>query len=313
MLAVEGASGAASQEGERTRWRTSPADLPEELDALSLLTARAADRRGRSRCWPDACRVREQLLLVEQLQRRQRRRGHPQAGRQLPAGRHRRRLQGHHRRPDHRHQARPGAPGRRLGDAARSTTSELQAASTTGWPRRSPRTRPTSGRSGCATASSSTTARRSTADDVVYSIKRILEPRGGPVRRRRPGVDRPQADQEDGQPDGAAEAEAGRTRRSATSSASTTTASSRRATAATAAQAGRHRPLHAEELHARPAERPRAEPELLAHRRSRTSTGHHHRLRRPDRAGERAAGRPDRRHDRHPVRARSRWPSSTAA
>ena len=62
--------------------------------------------------------------------------------------------------------------------------------------------------------------------------------------------------------------------------------------------ADRHRRLQAQVVHARPAERPRAQPELLAQRRAVLRHGHDHRLQRLDRAGERAARRPDRRDDR---------------
>ena len=88
------------------------------------------------------------------------------------------------------------------------------------------------------------------------------EPRGGPVRERRPGIDRPQADQEDGQPDGAAEAEAGGLddRRPA----GPVLQRHRPAGLQPQGQADRHRPLHAEELHPRPAERPQEQPQLLA-------------------------------------------------
>ena len=46
------------------------------------------------------------------------RRRESQAGRELPAGRHRRRFQGHHGRPEHHHQARPGPADDGLRDAA---------------------------------------------------------------------------------------------------------------------------------------------------------------------------------------------------
>ena len=64
------------------------------------------------------------------------------------------------------------------------------------------------------------------------------------------------------------------------------------------ARADRHRRLQAQVVHARPAERPRAQPELLAQRPAVLRHGDDHRLQRLDRAGERAARRPDRRDDR---------------
>ena len=129
------------------------------------------------------------------------RRRHPQAGRQLPARRHRRRLEGHHRRPDHRHQARPGSPGRRLGDAARVYDARLQARRPTAWPRRSTQDKPDAVDDPAARRHR--VPQRQDAHAPTTSSTRSSassNPKDGLFGGAGLGLDRPQADQEDGQP-----------------------------------------------------------------------------------------------------------------
>ena len=127
----------------------------------AAVTARAADGRGRASRWPGslaACGG-EQLVSGSSAS------SGGGGGTPKPGGNFRLGVTGGGSKDiidgqsDH-HQARPGAAGVGLGDAAHLRRA-VQADHATGWPRRSPRTSRRSGRSGCATASSSTTARRS--------------------------------------------------------------------------------------------------------------------------------------------------------
>ena len=140
--------------------------------------------------------------------RRRRRRGRlrgddqgtRQEGRQSARRRAGQRRQGHHRRPEHPRQGRPGPPGGRLGDAADVRPQyKLQS---TGSPSRSSPLASSPTRSGCARASSSTTARPSprTTSSTRSSASR---PEAGAGRRDRRDVGGPEEHQEDGQVDGA--------------------------------------------------------------------------------------------------------------
>ncbi len=68
---------------------------------------------------------------------------------------------------------RASPPAGRRCSATTATTSSAPTRS----PRRPRRTTPSSGRSGSRAGSSSTTARRSSADDVIYSLRRIANPK----------------------------------------------------------------------------------------------------------------------------------------
>ena len=275
-----------SDEGDQ-RWRI-PRPPPRGSRQPAAVAARAADGRRRCRCWREARRLRQQLELVEH--RRRHRHRHAQAGGNFRLG-----VTGGGSKDIIDGQTSSPSPTRRacwrLGDAAHLRR-ELQAARPTASPRRSRRTSPTSGRSRSSTASSSTTARRSTADDVDLLAAADPQPQARAVRHRRPRLGRPQRHQEDGQttvrlelkpPDSA----------SATSSASTTTASCPSGYEAdTGAQAGRHRPVHRCRASRRASRAStRSNPELLAHRPAVLRPGHDHRLHRPDGAGQRAARR----------------------
>ena len=247
----------------------------------------------RSAAWrPRAVRV---VLPRPAAPARRRRRRDAQAGRELPARGHRRRLQGHHGRPEHHHQARPGPAGDRLRDAA-ALQRELPAHQQRPGRERDP------GQPEAVHDQAAPGHRVPERQDDDGRRRHLLvpahrDPGERPHRVRRHGHDGHQEHEEAGQVHGAAPAEdpgldgpadpgqlyvhdrAGRVQ-------------------GVPGPADRHRRLQAQVVHARPAERPRAQPELLAQRPAVLRHGDDHRLQRLDRAGERAARRPDRRDDR---------------
>ena len=247
------------------RWQVSEP----EARPLDPVPARTRDGRRRCRRCEHAGGMRWQLTGPLGWDRDQRRGRGPEARWQLPPRRHRRRLEGHDGRAEHRHQARPGAPGQRVRDAARRSTTTTSCRPT-GWPRASRPTTRSSTRSSSARASSSRTARPLTADDVIYSLQRIGTQKNGLTGFAATAtMDIKNIKKIDNLHRSAAAAQR-RTRRSRRRWPATPSAwcrSGYRGLHGRRLDADRHRCLQAEELHAGPAERPRAQPELLARRR----------------------------------------------
>ena len=232
---------------------------------------------------------------------RGRRRRQAQARRHVPPRRHGRRREGLHRRPVDHHEARPGAPHLRVGDAAQLRP-QLQA----GHGR--------AGRGGHA-------GQRQAVDDPAQERHRVQQRQDAERRRRhllaaphrRPeeqavrrggrGVDRSRAPQEDGQAHGAHAAQDGGLDDRRAARPVLQRHRPRRLLAHQQAEVGRHGPVHHHELLARPPERAQAQPELLAHGSAVLRQRQGDRLRRSLGAGQRALLGRDRRDDGHPVRA----------
>ncbi len=189
-------SAAAPQEGEHDGGQLQRQSGRRRRRALAARAPRRCEHpgaRGRPR------RLRRQRLLIVGKQRRHRPRGHPQAGRQLPPGRHRRRREGHHRRPDHHHQARPG-PARCRAGRRSLTYDENYKLGTDGLAEEVTQDKPDQW-----TIELQERDRVPQRQDALGRRRRLLaaahpEPEGGPLRRRRARVDRPEEHQEDGQP-----------------------------------------------------------------------------------------------------------------
>ena len=151
------------------------------------------------------------------------------------------------------------------------------------------------------------------ADDVIYSLQRLINPKLGLFGGAALVVDRPDADQEAGQAHGPLHAEAAGRRPSSTRSASTSPGIVPVGYSPTAVGEGeaerRHRPVQAAELHPGPAERARPQPELLADGPALLRQGHDHRLPRRHGAGQRAVSAA--RWTRSPTCRPRRSPSST--
>ena len=143
-----------------------------------------------------------------------------------------------------------------------------------------------------------------TADDVIYSIKRILNPKEGLFGAAGLGLRRSEQAHEDGRQHGADRAEAARLHHPRPARPVLQRHRARRLRAQGRPEVGRDGPVQDPELHAGPAERGRPERELLAAglRRAVVRPGHGHRLRRLRGPGERPARRPAGCHHRHPVR-----------
>ncbi len=154
-----------------------------------------------------------------------------------------------------------------------------------------------------------------TADDVVYSIKRMLDKKLALYATSQiAGSVDPKRHQEDGQAHGAADAAraelgaAGRLRPVLHEH-----RARRLQEPEGGRQADRHGAVPVQELHARPALGASAQPELLAHRPAVLRHGHDHRHPGRQRPRERADRRPGRRDRRHAVRAGRRARSATAS
>ncbi len=288
-----------------------------------------ADQRGRAReqrCGRDHRRRHHQRVRAGAVQLRRGlgarvvsrrdagRAGH--AGRQLPRRPHRRLREGHRRRPEHRHQARPGAPARRLGDAA-DLRRRVQARDRRPGRGASTPDSPTQYVIRLRRASSSTTARRWRRRRHLLHPARSA-PRPAACSAAPPGLVDIRTDQEGGRAHRPAAAPAGRTPPSRRRSPATPPASSRSATRpsrATSVQDGQigTGAYMLKSFTPGQESRPRREPELLARgaavlrrgRRSPTSPT-------TTRAGQRAARRPDRRDDRRAGRAGRRSSRATA-
>ena len=197
------------------------------------------------------------------------RRRESQAGRELPAGRHRRRFQGHHGRPEHHHQARPGPADDGLRDAA-AVRRELPAHHQRPGRERDPG-QPQ------AVHDQAAPGHRVPGRQAVHRGRRpVLVPahrdqgqRAHRLRRHR--HDGHQEHEEGGQVHGPAAAQDAGLDRPADPGQLHVRHGARRLQGVPG-PAGRHRRLQAQVVHARPAERPRAQPQLLAQRASPTST-----------------------------------------
>ena len=242
-------------------------------------------------------------------------RGQAQARRHVPPRRHGRRREGLHRRPVDHHQARPGAPDRPAGRRCSPTTRNYKLGDRRPGRGGHPGQRQRSGRSGSRTGSSSTTARRSSADDVIYSIQRI-------ARTRRTSCSAARASPRS-IPTGIKKMDkltvrmklktAG-LRRSPSSSASTTTASCPSATRAPTSSSG-SAPGRSSRRASRPGRQSvhDAQPELLAHRPAVLRSGHRSSTSRDPSAQVNALfSGADRRDDRTSRSRSSRRPRATA-
>ena len=230
-----------------------------------------------------------------------------QAGRHLPGRPHRRHREGHRRRPEHRQQARSGAPRGRLGDArglrprrTSSCSTALAEEVTAEGDRTAYVIRL---REGIEFHNGKTLG----ADDVIYSLKRLINPKlglfGGAALA---SVDPKRHDQ--GWTSARSAARSSRpTRPSRTRSASTSPASSPTATPDKGSvgrrRPDRHGPVHAGELHAGPARAATPATRTTGAAASRSSTRSSSSTSPTTRAGQRAAGRAGRRHHRRAVRA----------
>ena len=143
------------------------------------LAARAPRGREHPRARRRPRSLRRQRLLVERSERRHDPGGHPQAGRQLPPRRHGRRREGPDRRPDASSPS-PTRPGSQPAGRRSLTYDENYKLGTDGaGRRRSRRTSPTSGRSSCKSGIEFNNGKTLSADDVIYSLQRILSSKEG--------------------------------------------------------------------------------------------------------------------------------------
>ena len=197
-----------------------------------------------------------------------------QAGWHLPRRPHGRQREGHRRRPEHRQQARPGPPAGRLGHA-RDVRPRLQArqrrAGRGAHRRGAGHVRDPPASEGIEFHDGKTVG----ADDVIYSIKRLIDPELGLFGGAALASVDPNAHHEGRRAHRAAEAEAGRLDHPRLARPVRRRHRARRLHRQGHVDEGRpdrHRRLHPGELHARPGEPPRRRTRTTGARASRSST-----------------------------------------